>query len=131
MDKNKEAGEKLVHNRESLDTALFTIQEVVDNRLDRLHPARFLPGAMCSASKLWLEARSVLGRRAIHLRHGHLRSGNVRDREGVGGHSQSSLPQPVNQELPGQEQLLCRGPGQVSEAGGHPDTDYRLHAGRK
>jgi hypothetical protein len=61
MDKNKRAEEKLAHNRDTLDSNLITIQEGVDNRLDRLHPARFLPGATCSAGKLWLQARSVLG----------------------------------------------------------------------
>ena len=32
-----------------------------DNRLDMLHTARCLPGATCSAGKLWLHARSVMG----------------------------------------------------------------------
>jgi hypothetical protein len=32
-----------------------------DNRWDVLHPARFLPGASCSAKAIWLAAREVLG----------------------------------------------------------------------
>jgi hypothetical protein len=32
-----------------------------DNRWTVLHPARFLPGAACSAAKLWLAAREVIG----------------------------------------------------------------------
>jgi hypothetical protein len=38
-----------------------TVKEGQDNRYDILHPARFLPGAACSAQKLWLRAREVIG----------------------------------------------------------------------
>jgi hypothetical protein len=33
----------------------------VDNRWDQIHPARFLPGAACSAAQLWLLARESMG----------------------------------------------------------------------
>ncbi len=36
-----------------------------DNRLDILHAARFLPGTACSAAKMWLMARDVIGPNGI------------------------------------------------------------------
>ncbi len=36
-----------------------------DNRLDILHAARFLPGMACSAAKMWLMARDVIGPNGI------------------------------------------------------------------
>ena len=61
FDKDRKAEDKLFQNRESLTNTPVTIPAGQDNRLDILHPARFLPGATCSASKLWLEARKIIG----------------------------------------------------------------------
>ena len=59
MDKDHKAEDRLYLNRESL--VHIKIIEGTDNRLDQLHPARVLPGATCSAAKLWLHAREVMG----------------------------------------------------------------------
>ena len=63
MDRNKKAEDKLYSNREILTTASIQVPSGQDNRLDILHAARCLPGATCSAAKLWLHARSVMGDR--------------------------------------------------------------------
>ena len=42
-------------------SAEIKVQQGVDNRWSTLHEARFLPGAACSAAKLWLRAREVIG----------------------------------------------------------------------
>ena len=63
MDRNKNAEDKLFYNRESLSTSTTLVAAGSDNRLDTLHPARCLPGATCSAGKLWLHARAVMGDR--------------------------------------------------------------------
>ena len=56
MDRNKKAEDKLFFNRESLSSSISNIAAGSDNRLDSLHAARCLPGATCSAGKLWLHA---------------------------------------------------------------------------
>jgi hypothetical protein len=61
MEKNRAVEDKLTHNRTMLTKTKTTIQEGEDNRIDEIHPARFLPGAACSAGKMWLKAREVLG----------------------------------------------------------------------
>ena len=61
MDRSKKAEDKLFFNRESLCSTVSHIAAGTDNRLDLLHTARCLPGATCSAGKLWLHARSVMG----------------------------------------------------------------------
>ena len=59
LEKEHKAEDKLFLNRESLP--MIKIPEGWDNRLDSLHPARVMPGATCSAAKLWLHARRTLG----------------------------------------------------------------------
>ena len=61
LDKERKAEDKLFQNREALSSSVSSVPSGPDNRLDVLHPARFLPGATCSAAKLWLQARSVMG----------------------------------------------------------------------
>ena len=58
-DKEKKAEDKLFSNRENLTTT--HVKGADYNRLDVLHPARALAGATCTAAKLWLHARSILG----------------------------------------------------------------------
>ena len=59
MDKSKRAEDKLVQNREALVSTL--VEGGRDNRLEELHVGRVLPGATCSAARLWLHARKVMG----------------------------------------------------------------------
>jgi len=59
FEKNKRAEDKLSFNRENLPSS--TVPAGEDNRLDVLHPGRVLPGATCSAGKLWLHARACMG----------------------------------------------------------------------
>jgi hypothetical protein len=61
FEKNKAAGDRLSNNRDALSETFVSIQQGVDNRWDRLHDSRFLPGACCSANALWLRARDVIG----------------------------------------------------------------------
>jgi hypothetical protein len=61
LDRKRRAEEKLSANRDNLENLQVLVPEGPDNRLDKLHKGRFLPGATCSAGKLWLEARQVIG----------------------------------------------------------------------
>jgi hypothetical protein len=61
FEKNKAVGDRLANNRENLADSFTTVGQGVDNRWDKLHEARFLPGACCSATALWLKAREVIG----------------------------------------------------------------------
>lgn len=61
MERNNKAEDKLFSNRETVDNIKYPVAEGTDNRLSSLHAARCLPGAVCSAGKLWLHAREILG----------------------------------------------------------------------
>ena len=63
LDRSKKAEDKLLSNRDALTETSTQVKAGEDNRLDRLHTARCLPGATCSAGKLWLHARQVIGDR--------------------------------------------------------------------
>jgi hypothetical protein len=60
-ERNKAAGDRLSNNRDGLSDTFVQVQAGVDNRWDKLHDSRFLPGACCSATTLWLKARDVIG----------------------------------------------------------------------
>lgn len=61
LEKSRATEEKLAANRDSLGNTVVQVQAGVDNRLSKIHAARFLPGMGCSAAKMWEEARKVLG----------------------------------------------------------------------
>jgi hypothetical protein len=60
-EKLKDAEEKLAANRVNLGLSCTEVRAGQDDRWARLHDARFLAGAGCSATKLWITAREVLG----------------------------------------------------------------------
>ena len=60
-DRGRRAEDKLMANRESLASTSYPVMAGSDNRLDAIHPSRFLPGAACPATKLWLKARETIG----------------------------------------------------------------------
>jgi len=60
-EKNKAVSSRLSSNRDDLASTFSEILAGQDNRWDTLHASRFLPGAVCLASKIWLRAREVLG----------------------------------------------------------------------
>jgi hypothetical protein len=60
-EKLKDAEDKLASNRVNLGLSCTEVRAGQDDRWARLHDARFLAGAGCSATKLWLTAREVLG----------------------------------------------------------------------
>ena len=60
-EKGKAASSKLASNRDAIASTYTQVEQGRDNRWNELHPARFLPGAGCSAGKVWLRAREVLG----------------------------------------------------------------------
>jgi hypothetical protein len=55
-ERTKDADDKLAHNRSNIGTICVNIG--LDDRTSILHDGRFLPGANCSAAKLWLVARN-------------------------------------------------------------------------
>jgi hypothetical protein len=61
MEKGANIDDMLALNRDKLASTIIKVMAGVDNRWDQLHPARFLPGASCSAKQLWLQARELLG----------------------------------------------------------------------
>jgi hypothetical protein len=61
MDRGRDADDKLSSNKMALASTSTVVKAGQDNRWTSLHPARFLPGAACSATKLWLAAREVIG----------------------------------------------------------------------
>jgi hypothetical protein len=62
-EKGRATEEKLAMNRDELAATTIRVMAGVDNRWDQIHPARFLPGAACSAAQLWLLARENMGNR--------------------------------------------------------------------
>jgi hypothetical protein len=54
-------GDKLANNREELSETFTKVEQGVDNRWDKLHEARFLPGACGTATSIWLKAREAIG----------------------------------------------------------------------
>jgi len=65
MEKAKDALDRLAANKTALSSTFTVVTEGRDNRWNVLHPARFLGGAGCSATKLWLAAREVLGLQSL------------------------------------------------------------------
>jgi hypothetical protein len=61
LEKGAVLEDTLANNRDELLLTLISMVAGQDNCLDVLHPARFLPGASCSAKAIWLAAREVLG----------------------------------------------------------------------
>ena len=60
-EKNKDVDDKLASNKANMSSTFTTVEAGRDNRMNVLHPARFLGGAGCSTAKLWLAARENLG----------------------------------------------------------------------
>jgi hypothetical protein len=57
----RDADERLAANRADLRVTVKTVKEGKDDRWKILHEGRFLAGAGCSATTLWLHARTHLG----------------------------------------------------------------------
>ena len=56
---------RMAMNIQQLSKKPTKVREGTDNRKSVLHPARFLGGACCSATELWLEGKKVLGEQGI------------------------------------------------------------------
>jgi hypothetical protein len=56
-EKFKDAEDKLTSNRQDLGLTATEVKAGIDDRWARLHDGRFLGGAGCSATTLWLTAR--------------------------------------------------------------------------
>ena len=61
LEKARDVEEKLATNREALGSNKIQVRAGEDDRWSCLHESRFLPGAACSAAKMWLRGREVLG----------------------------------------------------------------------
>ena len=57
----REAEERLAQNKSNLPTKFYEVRGGRDNRWSEIHPARFLPGMACSATKQFKTAREVIG----------------------------------------------------------------------
>ena len=56
----KDADDKLAANKAAMATKFTKLLEGKDNRSSSLHQGRFLGGAGCSSTRLWLTARSMM-----------------------------------------------------------------------
>jgi len=63
--RDDDPGVAMARSLEKLRDQPVLVEAGEDDRADRLHPARFLGGAVCSAKKLWRTAREVLGLEGI------------------------------------------------------------------
>jgi len=57
----RETEDRLSSNKASMMNKFFEVKAGRDNRSTELHPARFLPGAVCSAERQYTTARQVIG----------------------------------------------------------------------
>jgi hypothetical protein len=60
-ERSRDADDKLAANRAALASTTRMVAAGPDNRWSSLHEGCFLPGAGCSAAKIWLRAREILG----------------------------------------------------------------------
>jgi hypothetical protein len=60
-EKSRETEDRLSTNKANLIGKFFNVAAGRDNRCTELHPARFLPGAACSAARQFITARDVIG----------------------------------------------------------------------
>ena len=56
---------KLSHNAKKLTRSPAAVDKGIDNRKDILHPARFLGGASCALTELWIAARRSIGEAGV------------------------------------------------------------------
>ncbi len=61
MERKKDYDDKLVCNNMALGDRVVMVKAGEDNRWTLLHYGRFLAGATCSASRMWLTARERMG----------------------------------------------------------------------
>jgi hypothetical protein len=61
LERARDTDDKLSTNKLALAQNITNVAAGPDNRWTVLHPARYLPGAACSAAKQWLAAREVIG----------------------------------------------------------------------
>jgi hypothetical protein len=61
LERAKDADDKLAMNKIALATTYTSVQAGQDNRWNCLHEGRFLGGAACSTTKLWLTAKQHMG----------------------------------------------------------------------
>jgi hypothetical protein len=61
QDKGRSIEETLAKNQDAVAASPIPVAAGFDDRNGSLHPARFLPGPICSAQELWLQARRVWG----------------------------------------------------------------------
>ena len=60
-EKARETEERLAQNKAGLASKFYDVPAGRDNRWSELHPARFLPGMACSATKQFKRGREVIG----------------------------------------------------------------------
>ena len=65
VSKKREDVSKLTHNRNELLLHPLEVAAGVDDRINKIHPARLMGGVACSAQTLWLKAREILGEEGV------------------------------------------------------------------
>jgi len=60
-ERSRETEDRLANNKAALHSKFYMVPEGKDNRCTELHPARYLPGAACSAARMYIQAREVIG----------------------------------------------------------------------
>jgi len=60
-ERSRETEDRLANNKANLLTKFYEVPAGKDNRCTNLHPARYLPGAACSAVRQYITAREVIG----------------------------------------------------------------------
>ena len=61
QDRGRSVEDILTRNQEAIASNTIPVAAGYDDRQSTLHAARFLPGPICSAQELWLQARKILG----------------------------------------------------------------------
>ncbi len=61
MEQSRDHEDRLALNKLALENSSINVLGGPDNRWSQLHRGRFLPGAACSAAKMWLTARGYIG----------------------------------------------------------------------
>jgi len=61
LEQSRDYEDRLATNKMLLGEREMVVPSGIDNRWDKLHQGRFLPGATCTTKKQWLEAKATVG----------------------------------------------------------------------
>jgi len=61
LEQSRDYEDRFASNKMGLEKRVSSVPAGLDNRWDKLHQGRFLPGATCSTIKMWLEGKKYTG----------------------------------------------------------------------